>query len=177
MPSHIEFKAKCDSIEAFRKVRDCLVTNKGELIDSKKQDDTIFLMPGLKAGLKLREQSSTTNKLISWEKVQEKGITVCKYLVAPITDPNATRNVLSAAIQVYARVIKHREVFQFKEGFVRLDTVEKLGSYIECEVSMEKRSEEEAKKILNAIIKILAISPAMMIERSYADLIHENETI
>jgi len=167
MPSTFEFKARCASIEAFR---DKLVRNGAEPLGSKDQDDTVFLVPGSRAGLKLREQSPGLCQLISWERGGEKGPKGCRYMVAPVSDPAATRQVLSAALRVYGRVIKRREELHYKGVLIHLDSVMGLGDFIECEAPLEDMSQDRAREILDEITHVLGISPESMIDRSYVEL-------
>jgi predicted adenylyl cyclase CyaB len=171
MPKSLEFKAKCKSLEILR---DTIVSKGAELIGSKDQDDMIFLVPGSKAGLKLREQSPGPCQLISWERAEVKGPKSCQYLVAPVSDPEATRQVLSAVLQVHGRVIKRREVFRYKGVTVQLDSVKGLGEFIECEAPLEQMTEKRAKEVLDEIIRILEIPPQSMIDRSYVELLSGN---
>lgn len=176
MPANFEFKAKCKTSEDLAKMREKLIEHGAEPIYSKDQDDTVFQMPGTKPGLKLRVQSPGACQLICWYRVQERGPKVCEYSVAAVSDLEATREILSEAIGVYGRVVKHREGLSYKDVIARLDSVQGLGEFIECEAPLEKMSEDRAREILNEILQLLNISSDMLIDRSYVDLVRELDT-
>jgi homotetrameric cytidine deaminase len=97
------------------------------------QRDTYF---GRTAGrLKLREQSPGDAELIEYRRPDDAGPRVSDYRLVPVSDPDALREALDAALGTLVVVEKRRRLLLWEGVRIHLDEVEGLGSFVELEAT------------------------------------------
>jgi len=167
VPVNVEIKARVDDMDSLRERVRALAGCDARVL---RQEDTFFQIPS--GRLKLRVIDETQGELIYYERCDEPGPTPSEYLISPVADPEAFKEVLSAALGVRGVVRKERELFMIGRTRVHLDEVEGLGSFVELEVVLapEEPAEtghDEAQELL----EMLLIPPADLADTAYIDLV------
>jgi adenylate cyclase class 2 len=96
-----------------------------------RQRDTYFTVP--RGGLKLREEHPGRPHLIQFERASEPQQRESRYRIVEVDDAEALRAALTAAIGTTVVVCKTRRLFLWHQVRIHLDTVERLGNFIEIE--------------------------------------------
>ncbi|MFW6282897.1 MAG: class IV adenylate cyclase [Minisyncoccales bacterium] len=168
---NIEIKAKSENPE---KIREILKSKKAEFKGVDHQIDTYFKINS--GRLKLRE-GNIENHLIHYNRADKEGpkqsdITLFK------TDPQSSlKEILTKALGILVIVDKKRRIYFIDNVKFHIDTVEKLGTFIEIE-AISKNNNIEEKKLLeqcNYYIDLLEISKEDLISKSYSDLLLEKD--
>lgn len=134
------------------------------------QDDTFFACPN--GRLKLRQLAPGRGELIHYDRPDQEGPKLSRYVIAPTSDPAALREALARAWGVGGRVRKQRRLYLAGRTRIHLDRVEGLGDFLELEVVLEAGDdlaggEAEARRIMEA----LGVAEADLVEGAYVDLI------
>ncbi len=167
MPVHVEIKARVDDMGALRERVRTLAEAGARLL---RQEDTFFQVAS--GRLKLRVVDGSHGELIYYERDDESGPRPSMYLISPVDDPDALREVLSAALGVRGVVRKTREFFLIGRTRVHLDDVEGLGSFLELEVVLTpgepaETGHAEAQELLESLL----IQSGDLASRAYIDLL------
>ncbi|MCX6345175.1 MAG: class IV adenylate cyclase [Armatimonadetes bacterium] len=167
MNRNIEIKARLTNIRKTKKSLDNITGNPGITFE---QHDTFF---DVKTGrLKLRVDSQGHGELIYYERPDDAGPTLSRYTVCPVNEPEAVREVLSAALGVVGQVHKTRTLYLLGQTRVHLDRVDDLGDFIEIEVVMEPdQTESKAREIMSGLTDLLGINNDDLINCAYVDLV------
>jgi homotetrameric cytidine deaminase len=127
------------------------------------QRDTYF---GRTAGrLKLREQSPGDAELIEYRRPDDAGPRVSDYRLVPVSDPDALREALDAALGTLVVVEKRRRLLLWEGVRIHLDEVEGLGSFVELEATDGDPAKVERLRTE------LDIPDERLIAGSYSDLL------
>jgi predicted adenylyl cyclase CyaB len=162
MATNLEIKIPCKSFSILKnKLREIKAEYLGEL----KQEDIYF--KSCKGLLKLRVMD-THSELIRYNR-DEKNTRWSHYEIIKISDKNS-KKLLRSILDVEAMVKKKRQIFLYKNTRIHLDTVNKLGKFIELE-TIVKTSLNEAQKRFNYLIKTLQLDEKQQLRLSYRDLI------
>lgn len=134
------------------------------------QDDTFFACSS--GRLKLRELAADRGELIHYDRPDQGGPKLSRYVIAPTSDPAALREALARACGVTGRVRKQRRLYLAGRTRIHLDRVEGLGNFLELEVVLAADDdlaggEAEARRIMDA----LGVAEADLVEGAYVDLI------
>ena len=167
MARNVEIKARNNDIEALAaKVSE--IADKGQIEIF--QDDTFFACPN--GRMKLRTFSDNEGQVIFYRRPNQAGPKESVYSISPVTSPDKIREVLSHAYGQTSRVRKHRTLFIIGRTRVHFDRVEGLGDFMELEVvPAEKEPAEAGVMVANELLCKLGISPDMLIEGAYVDLL------
>ena len=122
--------------------------------------------------LKLRESSSAKAELIYYERIEGKGERWSKYYISQIKSPSTLKNLLGSALGTRIVVRKSRRLFFYRGARIHIDSVFRLGHYIEVEVIV-KKSRDEARSLLAEIIRLFNIEKDAIVTCSYADLLEK----
>ena len=170
---NIELKARLTSLEDARSV--C-----GELAEFsgiERQVDTYFQCRH--GRLKLRERrleaqpaAPSDDQLVWYLRPDDDAVRASDYLLLPVNDSAALKSVLAAALGVLVVVEKRREIFLYRNVRIHLDRVEQLGDFLEFEAVLGPGDDDAAgAELVRDLARRFAISPAMLIEGSYSDLL------
>lgn len=166
MPVNVEIKARVEDVDALRERVRALAGGEGEVL---RQEDTFFHVES--GRLKLRVIDGTAGELISYDRSNEPGPTPCTYLISPVADPAALKEVLSAALGVRGVIRKERELFMVGRTRVHLDAVESLGVFMELEVVLaSEESVETGEAEAQKLMETLLIRPGDLVDGAYIDL-------
>lgn len=167
MGTNIENKARIHNIARQHELAAGIADRPPQVLE---QTDTFFCVPH--GRLKLREFADGKGELIHYQRADEIGPKPSSYRIIPIANPQAHREVLSAALGVRGVVRKHRTVYMIGQTRVHLDQVAGLGTFVELEVVLSPgQSLDEAKGIANKIMHQLEIDEQDLIEEAYVDLL------
>ena len=134
------------------------------------QEDIFFKIPA--GRLKLRIAEDGSGELIQYERSDSADPTESHYVCFPTSDPNALKEVLTAALGIRAVVKKKRTVHLAGQTRIHLDQVEGLGNFIELEVVLESDQDPiQAEKIAEKLMVELHIEKPDLIRTAYVDLL------
>ncbi len=134
------------------------------------QDDTFFACAA--GRLKLRQFTPDRGELIAYERPDTTGPKLSRYSIAPTQAPDTLRDVLARALGTAGRVRKHRRLYRIANTRVHLDAVEGLGSFLELEVVLsDEQSPAEGESIAHALLRVLDLDTATLIDVAYVDLL------
>ncbi len=122
--------------------------------------------------LKLREFSTAKAELIYYNRIEGKGERWSKYCISPVKSPSMLKNLLRIALGTRIVVRKSRRLFFYKGARIHIDSVFRLGHFIEIEVIV-KKNRDEARSIFAEIIRLFNIEQDSIIECSYVDLLEK----
>ena len=165
----MELKAKVHDLEVIRKRLTCLGASK---VGTFRQIDVYFNV--VEGRLKLREVEGNSNaELIYYERENVAGPKRSNVFILKIQDPRVFKNLLRRLLKTSAIVGKVREVFRYQGTQIHLDTVEKLGNFVEFErkTPAGELATKKNQRILEELMEKLGISPESLEKLSYSDLI------
>ena len=166
MPTNLEIKARIKSVGLVLRTARKYCTVGGVL----SQTDTYFNVN--RGRLKLREFSRTKAELIYYERNEGKGERWSKYFISPVQNPALLKNLLTNALGMRVIVRKSRRLFFYRGARIHIDSVFRLGHFIEVEAIVTK-SMNEARSVFAEIIQLFTIEKNSSIDCSYADLLEK----
>ena len=167
VPSNIEIKARVGDLDTIRALVEPLADHSVEALT---QEDIFFTAPS--GRLKLRILGENRAELIYYERENAAGPKPSHYLIAPTTDPEALRVILTSVLQVVGVVRKRRWLYLVGQTRVHLDEVEGLGKFVELEVVLlDDQPEAEGVGIAHDLMTRLGISREQLVEAAYIDLL------
>lgn len=136
------------------------------------QTDIYFKVP--EGRLKLREvKDDSTAELIYYERENIVGPKRDDAFILRVQEPEELKKILKKILTPVVVVEKVREIYRYKGTQIHLDTVKKLGKFIE----FERQTSDDPKRIkkdrlnLEKLMKKLKIDPSNLESLSYSDLI------
>jgi predicted adenylyl cyclase CyaB len=165
---NVELKAR--DADPVRSLEICLalgVEDRGELW----QRDTYFHVA--RGGLKLREQRPGAPHLIQFERDDEPQERESRYRIVEIAgDPETLVAALDAALGVRGVVEKRRRLLLWRDVRIHLDTIERLGTFVELEAVAPPESDLTLEQTRVAELReALAIEDDRLVDRGYATLL------
>lgn len=134
------------------------------------QTDTYFVVP--RGRLKLREIAGRDAFLIGYFRPDETAIRQSDYFLTPIPEPVIVRATLGAILGVRNVVHKVRVIYLWRNVRIHLDTVDRLGTFIEFEaIVSEHDNEATSRRNLDELCVVLHIGPEDLLGPSYIDLL------
>jgi predicted adenylyl cyclase CyaB len=168
LPRNLELKARYRSLSRAQHVAKKLgAVGKGIL----RQTDTYFAMS--RARLKLRERTDGRAELIFYSRPNTRSGRVSDYVILPVSNSGATKHLLSRMFGMRVIVKKKRSLFLYKNARIHIDTVNRLGSFIEFEVLI-KKGKPQAQKLLAELRQAFGIHNRDVVGGSYSDLLLRN---
>lgn len=177
MPKNLEFKARCESLDALQpRLADLKATHRETI----HQVDTYFHNPI--GRLKLREITETGEGwLIYYERPNQHASRYSQYQLCEIAEPVVLKSLLAAALGIKTIVKKQRALWMFNNTRIHLDTVEGLGQFVELEtienpplageIHCQGQTESEVIAEHQHVKITLQLDTAESIAISYSDLI------
>jgi predicted adenylyl cyclase CyaB len=167
MPANVEIKTRLPERERARDFLEKLTGGPPEVIE---QEDTFF--PVASGRLKLRLLGRGCGELIAYHRTDAAGPKVSEYLVVPTAEPALLREALAAALGVRGTVRKTRLLFLVGQTRVHLDTVERLGDFLELEVVLRPgQSIAQGEEIARDLMDRLGIEEKEMLPGAYIDML------
>jgi len=166
----MELKAKVQDLEVVRRR---LARLGARHVGTFRQIDVYFNV--LEGRLKLREVEGKNNaELIYYERENIAGPKKSNVFILKIQDPKVFKNLLKRLLKTSAIVKKVREIYRYQGTQIHLDTVEKLGNFVEFErkTLAGERATKKNQRILEKLMEKLGLSPESLEKLSYGDLIH-----
>ena len=165
----VELKAK---VHDLKTVRRRLTSLRALHLGTFRQIDVYFKVQ--KGRLKLREMKDKNNaELIYYERENIAGPKRSNVFILKIQDPKFFKNLLKRLLKTTAIVEKSREIYRYQGTQIHLDTVEKLGNFVEFErkIPAGERVTKRNQRILDKLMEKLGINPESLEKLSYGDLI------
>lgn len=166
MPVNVEIKAKCvnhDQARAF------LLSREAAYVGKDHQTDTYFRVE--RGRLKLRE-GEIENALIFYEREDLAGPKNSRFLYYPTRPGSVLKEVLARSLGVLVVVNKRRDIFLIDNVRFNLDTVEKLGPFVEIEAGAAgEEADLELLTQCNYYLKALGVEEEDLVTVSYSDLL------
>ncbi|CAH1159766.1 unnamed protein product [Phaedon cochleariae] len=168
---NIEIKAKVrDLTKLMDKVRS-LEPQKCEII---KQEDTFFNTSN--GRLKLRKFENGTGELIFYNRPDTEGPKMCSYEKSDVSTENfnSLHSVLERSLGAKTTVKKTRQLFIVDQTRVHVDSVDKLGNFMELEVVLnDNQTPEDGEQIAFNLMTKLGVEKEDLISGAYADLLNK----
>lgn len=166
---NIEIKARCANHE---KVRKLLESRNADFKGVDHQIDTYFNVNH--GRLKLRE-GNIENFLIYYERENKGGPKQSDIILFKSTPESSLKPVLVGACGVLTVVDKKREIYFIENVKFHIDTVEKLGTFMEIEAIDEDGGigREKLLEQCDEYLKLFEILESDLISVSYSDLLLE----
>ena len=165
----IELKAKVNDLGIMREK---LTKLRAESIGTFRQTDFYFATPN--GRLKLREVGGEDEAmLVYYERKDIAGPKRSDVFILEISEPAAFKTLLNKILKVKATVEKTREIYQYQGTQIHLDTVKKLGAFIEFEkeTSTAPQAISQTKQALKKLMEELGINLNELEKLSYGDLV------
>lgn len=166
----VELKARIPDLNAVRKK---LIELGAQAVGTFHQVDTYFEIP--KGRLKLREtEGEYTAQLIYYERKNVAGPKESEVFILEVPKPAVFKAALKKVVKTKVTVDKMREIFRYEGTQIHLDTVEKLGTFIEFErvvSGSDAYATSEGQRTLEKLMKKLGVAPESLEKVSYSDLI------
>ncbi len=171
--SNVEWKAWARHPERLQAIAEPLAGTTPQILH---QTDTFF---NVRHGrLKLRQFRPGSGELIYYERPDRSGPKTSNYVIVPIDQPEALRDILRQALGIRGVVRKLRRVYLVGQARIHLDTVEGLGEFIEVEVVLRPGQEvSEGEAIAERLRHDLEVSCDDLVDRAYVDLLGPSATL
>jgi adenylate cyclase class IV len=167
MPANVEIKARLRDPERIRRFLEDATGGPPQVIE---QEDTFF--PVSSGRLKIRILGHGRGELIAYRRAEAAGPKVSEYLVVPTTEPALLRDALAAALGVRGTVRKTRLLFLVGATRIHLDTVERLGEFLELEVVLRAgQTIAMGEDVARELMGWLGIEGQDLLEEAYIDMI------
>lgn len=168
----VELKARVSHLD---KIREKLSNLGARYVGTYQQIDRYYEVP--KGRLKLREAKGDNEaKLIYYERENVAGSKSSDVYILTIENPEFFSNLLEKTLKLKIVVDKVREIYRHEGTQIHLDTVEKLGTFVEFE--RETRADRAVSRrdlqILEELKRELGISPENLEGLSYSDILLQN---
>ena len=164
---NVEIKARCNRPDAIRKIlQDRNAAFKG--VDH--QTDIYFRSPN--GRLKLRE-GNIENCLIHYDRENRPGPKESRVVLYETQPDSNLKEILSKSLGVLVVAKKQREIYFIDNVKFHIDTVERLGSFVEIE-AIDKNGalgRDELQKQCERFIDLFQIQPDDLIHCSYSDML------
>ncbi len=170
---NVEIKARCTE-DQFQMIRESLNGNEIYRKGFDRQIDTYFKVPN--GRLKLRS-GDIENFLIQYDRPNQAGPKISKYLLVKTEPGSYMREALTKALGVLVVVDKLREIFYLDNIKIQLDRIEGLGTFVEIEARDENEviGQDKLQLQCELLMDKFGIKQTDLIESSYSDMILEQE--
>lgn len=135
-----------------------------------KQTDTYFNVPF--GRLKVRE-GNIENSLIHYKRSNQDGPRQSEFMLLPVMDPYPLKAVLAASLGIKVVVEKSREIYFIENVKFHLDSIVRLGSFVEIEAGnmLKIVSPEILHQQCQHYLEAFGIKQEDMVPFSYSDMI------
>lgn len=162
---NVELKARAADPDRLRRIANDLGARAAGV---ENQRDTYFHAPF--GRLKLREIEGQPAVLIAYARADASHSRRSDYRLAPISDPELTKEALASSLGIRSVVEKRREIYLFRKVRIHLDDVAGQGTFLEFEAVLEPdQPEAEGHALLAELQSRFGIRDEDLIEGSYGD--------
>ena len=165
----VELKARVGDHEFLRKKLSALGA---EYTGTFQQSDLYFKVP--EGRLKFREVENNGNvELIYYERENIAGPKSDDAFILKVQEPEDLKKILKKILIPLIVIEKVRKIYQYQGTQIHLDTVKKLGKFIEFErqTADDPKIIEKDQQILEKLMEKLEINPSNLETLSYSDLV------
>ena len=167
MPANIEIKARVTDLGAIRARFESIAAGPAEILD---QEDIFFAVPS--GRLKLRILGPGHGELILYHRADVAGPKTSNYRIAPTSEPEVLREILTRVLPTRAVVRKRRWLYHVGQTRIHLDQVAGLGTFVELEVVLRPDQTAEAGvAIARDLMQRLDIAEVQLVQQAYVDLL------
>lgn len=164
---NIELKIQVENFgEIFKSLKKIRAKNEGIL----QQTDTYFNCA--KGRLKLREENNKKFQLVFYKRPDTKGAKVSDFYIINFSkqQAQALKASLKKAYGEKVIVKKERRLWKHKNTRIHLDSIEKLGTFLELETYVCKNIKEACQEY-NEVARLLNLSKYKKLDKSYSDML------
>jgi adenylate cyclase class 2 len=162
----VELKARVNDHNILKKKLSALGA---EYIGTFQQSDQYFKVP--EGRLKLRTAKGNNKvELIYYERENIAGPKSDDAFILRVHEPEDLKNALEKILAPLVVIEKLREIYRYKGTQIHLDTVKKLGKFIEFERQTADENIGKDRRILEELMEKLELSPDNLETLSYSDL-------
>ena len=143
--------------------------------DTLDQVDTYFLLGETK--IKIREEKMSSELIVYFRKIK-KGTRESRYYRLPLTPHSffIVKGILSFIFGAKVRVVKHRDLYIYKNTRIHIDTAMDLGNFVELEtVCKDPLCHNEYNDEHEEIKQKLYLSEYKVVAGSYSNLLWEKK--
>ena len=165
----VELKARVNALDSVRRK---IIDLRARYIGKFKQIDIYFEVP--KGRLKLREvEGKNTAELVYYERKNVAKPKESSVFILEVQKPAVFKSLLKKVLKASVTVEKLREVYRYQGTQIHLDTVKKLGFFIEFEreTPADLQAIRKNQQAFEELMKKLEIKPGNLEKLSYSDLI------
>jgi adenylate cyclase class 2 len=165
----IELKARVGDHEFLRKKLSALGAKHAGTFQ---QTDLYFKVP--EGRLKLREvKDDSTAELIYYERENIAGPKSDDAFILRIQEPEELKKILKKILTPFIVIEKVREIYNYQRTQIHLDTVKKLGKFIEFErqTGDDSKRIEKDRLVLEKLMEKLEMDQSYLETLSYSDLV------
>lgn len=160
------YEIKC-RIKNFREIRSVLKPDNSYNYSSENQKDIYYKV---KSGrLKLRIINEKVSDLIFYDRKEKNKKRVSNFIISSTADFRELDEILRKQFGVLVTVKKVREIFIKDNIRIHLDSVNKLGKFLEIEILIEDL--KKAKLMMKELTDYLKLNSTDFINSSYSDLL------
>ncbi len=164
---NVEIKAHCNHPDRIRAI---LNNHNADFKGTDHQIDTYFEIP--EGRLKLR-QGTIENNLIFYKRNNQSGPKASSIDLVPAEHPQKLHTLLDNALGTKVVVDKQREIYFIDNVKFHVDTVKKLGNFVEIEAIDEDGTigETKLREQCQTYLQLFDISEDQLIAHSYSDML------
>lgn len=166
MARNWELKVRCGDLREIERMAVAMGASHVEVLE---QTDTFFHVQ--QGRLKLRVFGDGKGELIGYRRADTATVRSSDYTIVRTESPSELHRVLADALGIQNTVRKKRTLYRFRSTRIHLDSVERLGTFVELETVMGDQTEEDARAELRFVSQALGLSTLEPIAVAYADLL------
>ena len=161
------------SIKDFDEINSLLKKTKAKHIGEMHQIDTYYCCENNR--LKIRNINNKEYVLISYKRPDKINDKISNYEMFSINpeEINSVQSSMERRFEQLVVVEKNRDLWIWKDTRIHLDTVSRLGNFLEIETIIGDRDLKSAKEEFNNIFKLLGLKNYKKFSNSYSDLLSE----
>jgi adenylate cyclase, class 2 len=164
---NIELKARLRDPTTARQIAESIATKR---LGTQHQIDTYFACRH--GRLKLREINGLSAELVWYTRKDQQGPKASDYRLVPVTNPEALKAALTAALGTRVVVDKRREIFLVENVRIHLDEVAGLGQFLEFEAVLGPTVDDAAGRAqLDRLMEQFGIRSDDLLSGSYSDML------
>jgi predicted adenylyl cyclase CyaB len=160
------FEIKC-RISNLSAIKEKLSSDRNYKYSVEKQRDIYY---NVKSGrLKLRIINEKNSDLIYYNRKEKNSERVSNFVISSTLNFRELNFIMTEQFKVMVIVNKKREIFVKDNIRIHLDTVNKLGKFLEIEIMFKDLN--KAKKLMEELKEMLNLNSKDFIKSSYSDLL------